>query len=321
MEPGGWYAFLQSEGSRWYLPPLLMLMAAVYLTVQALKGGFWQRRGVTQLLLLLLMQLLLFRSALGRSDPNHLTYATVLLWPMCLMPIERGLLRWWVAARKEPGTVPRKHGWIMLPALAMLWYVHHHYQPLGGLQQRLTRATELLEPRDRPEEPARIGRIHVDAHQLQRIRKVCSYVRNNTGPEESLYDFSSQGGYCLLSSRRSVTRYHQTVYAATPGMQREIVDALEAECTKLVILSTDGFHDRIDDVPATRRHPIIAHYLASKYEPGTTIDGTVILTRVAEGNAVMGSRNRRRSGRGDRAALGTGGAGRKADRRVETRGR
>ena len=80
-------------------------------------------------------------------------------------------------------------------------------------------------------------------------------------------------------NRPSVTRYHQVVYAATPAMQREVIEALEADSTRFVLFKTGGWFDAVDNIPAEKRHPIIAAYLQENYEPAVRIYRTQILQR------------------------------------------
>ncbi len=85
--------------------------------------------------------------------------------------------------------------------------------------------------------------------------------------------------YYFFANRPSVTRFHMVSYASTPGMQREVVSALERDQTCLVIFKTGGWFGNVDGIPVEKRHPIIAAYLTENYGPVIDINGTEILLR------------------------------------------
>ena len=184
------------------------------------------------------------------------------------------------------GPVPRraqailKTTWILIPILIFGWYTNEIHQPLAGFQQKWHRLRQNpFSQRVASEELARAGRVDIPDEQAAQIQKVVAYIHEHTAPNEKIFDFTSQGAYYFFANRPSVTRFHQVSYASTPAMQREVVDALARDKTRLVLFKTGGWFDAVDGIPVEERHPIIAKYLQENYTLAVDINGTHILRR------------------------------------------
>lgn len=290
----GWHAFLFDSYFHYYLPICVFLSVGAYLTFRGVCRTIWQSEGMVKLLLLWIGGIVFFRTALGRSDPGHFAYGSTFFWLLCLFTIERGLFRLINAFFPQHSeSVPlklsmclscwhfiRKASWILIPTVLFFWYVAEVYQPLTVFRENGQRLIQ--HPfRQRVAEVAleRAGRVDIPDVQAQQMQKVVAYLQDQTSPDEKIFDFSSQGAYYFFANRPSVTRYHQVVYAATPAMQREVIEALEADSTRFVLFKTGGWFDAVDNIPAEKRHPIIAAYLQENYEPAVRIYRTQILQR------------------------------------------
>ena len=283
----GWQAFILSEGFRWYLPIGVFGIVSAHLTYRCLCSQLWTSEGATKLLILLLGGIAFFRTALGRADGGHLHYGSTFLWLLCLLPLERGFLgmiRSLTVGRGKP--VPRraqaflKTTWILIPILIFGWYTNEIHQPLAGFQEKWHRLRQNpFNRRVASEELARAGRVDIPDEQAAQIQKVVAYIHEHTAPNEKIFDFTSQGAYYFFANRPSVTRFHQVSYASTPAMQREVVDALTRDKTRLVLFKTGGWFDAVDGIPVEERHPIIAKYLQENYTLAVDINGTHILWR------------------------------------------
>lgn len=293
----GWRTFMLSKGFglegrpmgilvEWYLPPLAFIIATSYLTHRRLCGGFWRSDVCVKLFLLLLGGITFFRTTLGRCDAGHLVEGSAFFWVLCVFFADRGIGRIFDKIRMENiNSKTRWLGalkctWIVLPTLALLWYIHEAHHPTRAFQGKWKHLTQTpFVPKRAPEKLNRAGRIAFSDKQAEQIRKVVTYIQDHTADDEKIFDFSSQGAYYFFADRPSVTRYHQVVYASTPDMQREIIDALERDGTRLVIFKTNGYGDQFDLIPSEDRHPLISHYLAKNYELAININGAQILKR------------------------------------------
>ena len=280
----GWNAFVFSEGFRWYLPVCIFLIVAGYLTYRCLCGTASEPNAM-KLLLLLLGGIAYFRTALGRSDGGHLIYGATFLWLLCLFPLEGGIFRMFRAClsslrgngRWQPAL---KAVWVLIPIATFCWYIGEAHQPLASFREKWQRLRQNpFKPRVVTEELARAGKVDIPDDQVEQVQKVVAYIQKNTGENEKIFDFTSQGAYYFFANRLSVTRFHQVSYASTPGMQQEVISALERDKTRLVIFKTGGWFDTVDGIPVEERHPLIAAYLQANYELAVNINETKILLR------------------------------------------
>lgn len=293
----GWKEFILSHGFRWYLPIFVFMIAAGYFTYLRLCRTDITPEDSMKLLLLLLGGIAFFRTALGRSDGGHLHFGSTFLWLLCLFPLDRGITGMIITLLsgeavkgvcerltllKEKARWQRvlKVSWILIPAAMCIWYVGEIHNPLDVFRNRwqLMKMNQFnLSVAD--EELERAGNVDIPDDQVTQIQKVVAYIQENTAPSEKIFDFTSQGAYYFFADRPSVTRFHMVSYASTPGMQREVVSALENDQTRLVIFKTGGWFDRVDGIPVEERHPIVAKYLEENYELAININNTEILLR------------------------------------------
>ena len=188
--------------------------------------------------------------------------------------------RYGIQGRRRRTQAFLKTAWILIPIVIFGWYVNEVHQPLAGFQEKWQRLRQNpFSRRVASEELARAGRVDIPDEQAAQIQKVVTYIHEHTAPNEKIFDFTSQGAYYFFANRPSVTRFHQVSYASTPAMQREVVDALTRDKTRLVLFKTGGWFDAVDGIPVEERHPIIAKYLHENYTLAVDINGTHILRR------------------------------------------
>lgn len=293
----GWKAFFLSTGFRWYLPILVYLTVAGYLTYLRLCRTNVSVEDSMKLMLLFLGGIAFFRTALGRSDGGHLNFGSTFLWLLCLLPFDRGfssILNVLFSGEVKNGILERisllkdttrwkqaaKTIWILIPLVMCIWYVGEVHHPLKGLQNKWNglRANQFRQ-RTTPVELDRAGKVDIPNNQVAQIHEVVAYIQDNTESDEKIFDFTSQGAYFFFANRPSVTRFHMVSYASTPEMQREVISALDEDKTRLVIFKTGGWFDRVDGIPVEERHPLIAKYLNENYELAIDINKTEILLR------------------------------------------
>ena len=284
LSTAGWDAFIFSEGFRWYLPICIFLIVAGYLTYRCLCGTVSEPNAM-KLLLLLLGGIAFFRTALGRSDSGHLIYGATFLWLLCLFPLEGGIFKMFrvcLSFLKGNGRWQSalKAAWVLIPTVIFCWYVGEAHQPLAGFREKWQRLRQNpFKQQIVTQELVRAGRVDIPDDQVAQVQKVVAYIQENTTQDEKIFDFTSQGAYYFFANRLSVTRFHQVSYASTPGMQQEVISALETDKTRLVIFKTGGWFDAVDGIPVEERHPLIAAYLQANYELAVDINDTEILMR------------------------------------------
>ena len=285
LSTDGWRVFVLSDGFRWYLPVCIFLIVAAYLTYRCLCGTGSEPNAM-KLLLLLLGGIAFFRTALGRSDSGHLIYGATFLWLLCLFPLEGGIFKMFRACLSFLRGNGRWRSaltaaWVLIPTAIFCWYVGEIHQPLAGFHEKWQRLRQNpFKQSVVTQELVRAGRVNIPDDQVEQVQKVVTYIQENTAQNEKIFDFTSQGAYYFFANRLSVTRFHQVSYASTPGMQQEVIEALEQDQTRLVIFKTGGWFDAVDDIPVEERHSLIAVYLQANYEPAVNINDTEILLRI-----------------------------------------
>ena len=294
----GLQAFILNQKFRWYLPICVFVVTASYLTYRRLSGRSVFDEDSLKLLLLLLGGIAFFRTALGRSDGGHLTYGSTFLWLIILFPFDRcisNIFDTFFNGTREGGMLSRlslltdRSRWqrvikpicfLLIPIVVCGWYIGEVHNPLRTFKGRYQNV--INNPFDRSlssEELERAGRVDIPDNQVEQIQQVVEYIQENTETHEKIFDFTSQGAYYFFADRPSVTRFHMVSYASTPGMQKEVVSALERDQTRLVIFKTGGWFDHVDGIPVEERHPIIAAYLDENYALAIDINRTEILLR------------------------------------------
>jgi hypothetical protein len=262
-----WWDWFINGDVRWYYGPIAFTLSASFLAFRAMGKGFWGSRTAPVVLLLTLAGAFYFRTALGRSDAEHLFYGSLFALLLAIIAVDRLLSKSLdlLSPRKVAG-VP-----ILLCSIAasagLIWFCNASYQPLPALNARLSRLTSPSEqPSSQSSVLPRLGTSQIPPEQEARIRGVSEYIREHTRPNEPVFDFSNQAGFIFFADRPSASRYMNVVSAGTPEMQEEVVRGLERQKTSLVIFKAGTVFDDIDNVPAEQRLPVIFHYLKANYE-------------------------------------------------------
>ena len=275
-------ALLLGKWFQWYLPVLVYLVAAGNLALRFNRGQFWRDSRNTVWLLILLSSITFFTSALGRADHYHLKYGSLFMWLWIGIGLEETLLRSRLSLRSDgriSGRIQALFPPLLFAGLAC-FYVGAVHQPISAWQDRIDQISSgRFLPRMLPTEWPRVGPIRIGGEQSSKLREVVSFIEAKTQAHETIFDFSSQPTYYFLANRRNPSRFPLTAYASTPAMQKEVITDLEREQTPLVIYRSNGYLDRLDTVPFTKRNALIEKYLRKNYRPEKTIRGTVILLR------------------------------------------
>lgn len=275
---GGWAAYLTSQGFRWYLPILGFVVASAYLTHRLLAGDLWRSEGCVKLLLLLLVGVAFFRSAIGRADQFHLVFGSMWLWAFCLMPLDRAAGQLADRRRRRQPIALRGAG-LLVAVVAFVTWADFFLSPGQTLGERWRRIMENPFARARTSSTIpRAGAVEVPEDQAGQIQGVVDYIRANTAPGERIYDFTNQGAYYYFSDRPPATRLFMMLQAVTPELEREVIAALERQHVNLVIRS-GAATDNLDGIPNDERRPLIAAYLDKHFEFAAKVEGLAIVKR------------------------------------------
>jgi hypothetical protein len=267
-----------SEALPFYFSLMLIVSGLFYFLYQHgeknLRFRIYHWKGI----LLLIVSVAFYRTALGRSSSAHLVNATPFLWIMLFFAFERSCTQALSRLRQfeYPGTRVLVHFVFLAAGIGYFWIV---YQPVEPWRVRWgALASAFSQTPSQPTNPL-VGRITIPQSQAEQIGEVVTFIHRHVAPNETIFDFSNNGAYYFFADRKNSTRFHQSAYIATDTMQREAISRLEAEKTPLVIFSTGTGWDAPDGVPNLRRQKLLAEYLTQKYAPAANIRGTVLLLR------------------------------------------
>lgn len=213
-----------------------------------------------QVLLLTLTGAMVFRTALGRSDPSHVSFVKALWWPLGLRMAEylavepaarlRSALRW-------------------VPLTVVVGYFVTAYAPVYGLARQWIRLSEPLCTTPGGGAAScplpRLAGVLIPEPQARALASLAACVDEELSPAETFFDFSNMGALYFLLDRPAPSRYLYAVYAATHAMQREMIADLEKTRPGLMLTSDVLGIEAIDGVPNERRHPLLAEYLDAHY--------------------------------------------------------
>lgn len=239
-----------------FLAPLVFVATCAAIGVRSIAGALDTRD--RQRLLLAIFGLVVYRTALGRSDAGHFAYAAAMLWPLLLMFAEdawharTGLLR-------------------ALPACLLVGFVFTAFEPAYALVRQWTRIAEL-----QPELPGggfsyapmrRMRDVLVPDAQAQTLTALKSWLDERLPPNEPFADFCNAGAAYYFVERPIATRYAYPAYAATPAMQAQFIADLDRTKPRYLLASQVLGAMHVDGVALERRLPLLAAYFKQNYEP------------------------------------------------------
>ncbi len=277
------WSLLSTQGINWFFPPLFFLLSTAYLCYRVLNGNYWNSTACLRYTLALLSAVFFFFTALGRSDPNHLIFGSVLFYLPLFMALERSLQQIWRGLRDHTDVAVWSRLsllWWFFPVVFVMAYLGLYTEPMSGIA-RLKKnllSMRLLQPYKNLQ-PGREALVGVPDKQAQRIRQVVDYIHRNTTKTDTVFDFSNQPAYLFFADRPSPSRYFIVAYAATSKQQLQVIQDLEQHRTLLVIYKTGGRRDGIDGLKNAFRHPLIANYLHTQYRQSAVVAGVTFLKR------------------------------------------
>jgi len=207
-----------------------------------------------------LFGLLSFRSALGRSDVIHMIATLPAAAVLLTVAGDRAIDLWW---RGRPGLVLA--AWRSV-AVALL-VLHSGFALLG---HPLKDARETLAW---VREPTRWA---VNATGDPRINRVVRWVREHTGPGESVLFLPNNGAYYYLTDRPNPIRFVMGHQMVTEAHRQESLARLQAAPPAYVVWDEGAVRvDALED-EAVFGAELLA-WIRSEYEPETSIGKVEIL--------------------------------------------
>ncbi len=242
--------------------PLLCISAQLVLTVRAVARGGARRTLLAQVFVASLA-LLYFRSALGRSDPPHVKYASYfaysgLVFTLCAMlgPV--------LATRSRQ---MRRLAAVTAAALAALaWST---YRPT-------------IDARAVVAAPARLAALIAapdDAFLTPTERRVRDRWRELSRGDVCAFTFTSESAWLFLLRKPSCGRHSIVWFASASPLQDEVRRDLDMYRPSYILLRSPGWPNAIDGIDNARRLPGLSAAIARSYTPIEDIDGFILARR------------------------------------------
>lgn len=257
-----------------YLPPLAARAQLVYVTPVVsivLQGLVLVRLAFVKSfrnsapylagLLCALLAALYFRSALGRSDPMHVMYASTFAYIGLFY--WAALLVFYFSARLAPYVC------LLLFSVVGVW--------IGSEAVELGRRWDGWEAASR-----RIGEyaaLNDEAFLTEGGRRLCAGLQAALRDEKSLFVYTSEAAWPYLLRKPSHNKYFVVWFAASLARQRELVEGLRKDPPRDIIFQSDAASNCFDGIPSNRRFPELHAYLASHYVPFDNVENIYFIYR------------------------------------------
>ncbi len=230
---------------------------------------------------ILIFGILLFRSALGRSDEYHVYYASQPAFLLLFLSIDRA-----VESNKRYLPIIVKAGNLFKTILLSLFIVflfNYSYMlkmnllylnyDLTHFSQKLIRNKTGVELSNL----TRSGNVSFDPITAATLNKIGSFLNKNTVSGDYVYFFPNEAAYYFLFNRTNPTRFPISYFAGTSKQRQEIVADMENKKPFYVIYTLNSW--RIDNIPEEIQVPEVVKYLQENYRVSQNMGTFLVLQR------------------------------------------
>ncbi len=212
-------------------------------------------------LLLLLIGVIQFRTALGRSDSGHIIDGALYAWPVLLLMLEG----WFLLSKKY------KLLWSPLFLLSC-FYLYQVHEPHKRLVKMLTERPDVLTVTGQSKNP-RIWKLKISQEQEGNFKVVTKML------DKPFFDFTNSAALYFLENQSSPTRYSHVAYASMPDQQERLIDDLWHSDVEMVLYSFPGGFNCIDGLCNQDRHSLVNNYLLENFPKRIEQNGIILLLK------------------------------------------
>ncbi|VAX28090.1 hypothetical protein MNBD_NITROSPIRAE02-1098 [hydrothermal vent metagenome] len=210
---------------------------------------------------MLILSLLLFRAALGRSDWPHVAYSIPLTYILSIYIVIKHyghkFLRGYV--------VTKTYTYLFVAVVAVIFSLGI-YQIYRG---DLIKENFPLGVKD--------SEIIPDNY-----RAAILFLKNNLAPDESFFTMTAEASWYYFIDRPSPSRFPVIIFAMPYFYQNEVVEGLEKNNVKFVLYRNSYWASRFDGFSNEERLPVIAKYIRDNFVFYRKIDDNEIWIRKTE---------------------------------------
>ncbi len=202
---------------------------------------------------LLVMSVFFFRSALGRSDWEHVVSSSIMSYILFIYLVIRHYLNNFLSNRN----VFRRNLTYLISLCVFLVMV---LSACRAYNKNLI--TENF--------PFQID----DSHFIPgSYKNTIFFIKDNLGERETFFTMTSEASWYYFINRPCPTRFPIVYFAAPPFFQGEIVNDLKIKEVKYILYQNKDWASSMDGFTNEKRLPIIAKYIKENYSFSKNIDG------------------------------------------------
>jgi len=259
-QKGTWFAY-------WII--FLYIVTASYLIPRMLLGQLFKEHFLKASLLI--FGILLFRSALGRSDMHHFHFVSPPAFLLVFLFVDRS-----IRGILKPNPVWSRTASLLSLAILLISTLFLFIKPVAFTDNlyewRLSGNGYTMPDLNR-------GGVLFDIRTAETLRKIHEFLETNTKPGEYTYFFPNEAGCYFLFNKKNPTRYFGAYHAVTKKQRAELVRELEKNRPKYVIYSGD-FTSRIDGIWEDKQVPEVLEFLRKRYRLDADLREVLILKRI-----------------------------------------
>jgi len=264
---------------------LIYVFAALVLITDKFLHGITKRGAL--MCALLFFGILLFRSALGRSDTGHVLFASQPAFLLMIFLLDKTYVE---LLSMQSKSVKVLSAGLLLVLITSLVIFCIRVPLLRGRLEFTLKTNFPIENKWILKSDAfvsipglkRAGVLFTpyDAENILRIKSV---LENITRPGEEVYFFPNDALYYFLFNRNNPTRYPLSYWAITRENRLEIIGDLEKKRVRYIVYTHDPLF-RCDKIPEHVQLPEVVNYIKNKYEVIHEVGIVTFLKRVSETN-------------------------------------
>jgi hypothetical protein len=232
---------------------------------------------------LIVFGVLLFRSALGRSDQYHVYYASQPAFLLLFVTIDRAAagIRGRLPVFVKAGNCLLVVGLLIFLRLLFVdaYNVRNSFVSARDDLKNFSRKWTLIHTGAEVPGLARAG-VLFDPATAETLKKIKCFLDAHTTSGDYIYFFPNEAAYYFLFDRSNPTRYALASFAATSEHRRELVADLEKNKPRYIFYPVYTW--RIDNISDDQLLPEVVSYIHQKYKQHLTIGEFLILQRMNE---------------------------------------
>ncbi|NVO00611.1 MAG: hypothetical protein HXX17_14945 [Geobacteraceae bacterium] len=257
----------------------IYLLSAIWLIPQLLMGKLNSCTVIPSALLV--MGLLLFRSALCRSDFYHFFFAAQPAFVLFFLILDR-----LVYSLKSDRTPAIRHRSIFVIFIFTVVYlapysspIYRHFILWDFIKKGFDVTDKFTQHKGGHQLLVnRTGGVPIGEELVEDVARIYNFLIRNTAHGEYIYFYPNEAAYYFLFDRKNPTRYAFSYQAITSEQRAEIIRDLETKKPRFIVYSRKVW--LLDDIQPTVQVPELHKYISLHYLPHEDMGEVLIMRRI-----------------------------------------